>query len=358
MQVFAPSAVTASCEGAQHHSSLIPAHRRPKALFVLDHASREVIYSPDDRCEIEKLGDFYAPPLSPEEVSENPSILEPVEVIFSGWGSPIMDKSFLDAASNLKAVFYGAGSIRRLATEAFWDRGISITSAYGANAVPVAEYTLSVIILSLKRFWSFSAMTRRGEGWGDHLRPMPGAFRTTVGIVSCGMIARKLIDMLKMFDLRCLVYCPFLSAEEADELGVERCSLEDVFRRSDVVSLHTPLLPETVGLITGRLVSMMKPETTLINTSRGPIIRETEMLEVLRNRPDITAVLDVCDPEPPVPGSDITTLPNVILTPHIAGSHGPECFRLGKYMLDEFRRYLAGEPLKWQISKALAAKLA
>jgi phosphoglycerate dehydrogenase-like enzyme len=245
-----------------------------------------------------------------------------------------------------------------LATEAFWDRGITITSAYGANAVPVAEYTLSTIILSLKKFWKYAEMTRRGEGWGDHLRSVPGAFRTTVGLVSCGMIARKLIAMMRMFDMRCIVYCPFLTEEEADELGVERCSLEDVFRRSEVVSIHTPLLAETIGLITGKLISSMKPDSTLINTSRGPIIREAEMVEVLRQRPDLTAILDVCEPEPPVLGSPITTLPNVVLTPHIAGSLGPECFRLGNYMVNEFRRYLAGEPLKWQINRELAARLA
>ena len=111
-------------------------------------------------------------------------------------------------------------------------------------------------------------------------------------------------------------------------------------------------------MITGRHLAMMKEGATFINTARGAVVREKEMIEVLTQRPDLTAVLDVTDPEPPELDSPLTKLPNVILTPHIAGSAGPECQRLGYYMLQEFQRYLAGEPLKFGITKEAAAKLA
>ena len=111
-------------------------------------------------------------------------------------------------------------------------------------------------------------------------------------------------------------------------------------------------------MIVGRHFSSMKRNATFINTARGCIVREAEMVEVLRCRQDLTAVLDVCDPEPCALDSSLLTLPNVVLTPHISGSHGPECQRLGRYMVDEFRRYLAGEPLRWQITRELAKNLA
>src|SRR5579862_1346578 len=115
--------------------------QRPKALFILDTRSVDVIYGPEERRAIEQLADVYAPPQTSESVLQTPELLSEVEVIFSGWGSPRMDEAFLAAAPRLKAVFYGAGSIRGMVTDAFWDRDILVTSAYAANAVPVAEYT-------------------------------------------------------------------------------------------------------------------------------------------------------------------------------------------------------------------------
>jgi phosphoglycerate dehydrogenase-like enzyme len=135
-------------------------------------------------------------------------------------------------------------------------------------------------------------------------------------------------------------------------------SLERIFAQADVVSLHTPNLPSTRGMITGAHFSAMKSGASFINTARGAVVRETEMLQVLARRPDLTAVLDVTDPEPPVPGSALYSLPNVILTPHIAGSLQGECRRMGRYMLEELQRYLAGEPLRWTITREQAARLA
>jgi phosphoglycerate dehydrogenase-like enzyme len=331
---------------------------RPRALFLLEGDSLDVIYGPSERDDLARMADFNGDPQTPESIRRDPSVLAETEVIFSGWGAPRMDEDFLAAVPNLRAVFYGAGSVRYFVTEAFWQRGIRLSSAYAANAEPVAEYTLATILLSLKKFWSFAAQTRLGLGWADHKRWVPGGFDSTVGLISCGMVARRTLELLRPFDLKCVVYCPFLTESKASDLGVELSSLPEVFRRADVVSLHTPELPETRGLITGRLISLMKPHATLINTARGAVVREAEMIEVLRQRPDLTAVLDVCDPEPPANDSPLLTLPNVVLTPHIAGSLGPECRRLGRYMVAEFRRYLDGKPLKWEITRQTAAGLA
>ena len=111
-------------------------------------------------------------------------------------------------------------------------------------------------------------------------------------------------------------------------------------------------------MITGEHLASMKANAAFINTARGAVVREDEMVEVLRQRPDLYAILDVTYPEPPEPGSPLYTLPNVVLTPHIAGSMDNECRRMGRYAIEDCRRYLAGEPLQWQITREQAATLA
>jgi phosphoglycerate dehydrogenase-like enzyme len=134
--------------------------------------------------------------------------------------------------------------------------------------------------------------------------------------------------------------------------------LDEVFRRADVVSLQTPWLKETEGMITGQHFAAMKPGATFINTARGAVVREPEMIAVLQQRPDLFAVMDVTHPEPPAPDSPLYTLPNVVLTPHIAGAMGDECRRMGHYMVEELRRYLQGDDLEWRITRDMAAVLA
>jgi phosphoglycerate dehydrogenase-like enzyme len=331
---------------------------RPRALFVLGEANLDLIYSGEVREEIGRLVDVFGPPQTRESIELVPELLAETEIMISGWGAPTIDAAFLAKAPKLKAVFYGSGSVRAMVSDAFWDRGLVISSAWGANAVPVAEYSLGVILLSLKHFWRYSTHAKAGGEWGDQHRFLPGGYQTTVGVVSCGMVARRLLELLKPFETRRVVYCPFLSAAEALQLNVERCSLPELFRRSDVVTVHTPHLPETTGFITGQHIASMKYGATLINTARGGVIREDEMIEVLAGRPDLTAVLDVAASEPPPAGSELLSLPNVVLTPHISGSHHHECRRMGAVMLEELRRYLAGEPLVWQVTREMVARMA
>ena len=328
-----------------------------KGLYILDSAFYELIYGEAERKDIAQLVEIYAPPQTKESVAQNPAILHEAEVILSGWGAPLMDEGFLAAAPKLKAVFYGAGSIRGIVTEAFWQRGILITSAWAANAEPVAEYTIAQVFMCLKRVWQYARDFRAARQFLRHLK-VPGGYGSTVGIISLGMVGRRVCELLRPFDLQLLAYDPFVSPQEAAQLGVELTSLEEIFRRADVVSLHTPWLKETEGMITGAHFASMKPGASFINTARGAIVREGEMIDVLKARPDLFAVLDVTYPEPPVPDSPLYTLPNVVLTPHIAGSMDGECRRMGRYMVEELRRYVRGEPLRWSISRERAAILA
>jgi phosphoglycerate dehydrogenase-like enzyme len=330
-----------------------------KALYILDPGPYEWIYGPTEREDISKLVDMIAPQQTVQSIREHPELLHDVQVILSGWGAPVMDEAFLDQTPNLKAVFYGAGSIRGIVDHAFWQRGLVITSAYGANAVPVAIYTLSQILFSLKHGWRYGLELKRTHQYPEReTMNMPGTYTSTVGIISLGMVGRNVCELLKPFGLKVLAYDPFVSPETAKELGVELCSLEDVFRRADVVSLHTPWLKETEGLITEAHFAAMKTGASFINTARGAVVREEEMIAVLQQRPDLFAVLDVVHPEPPATDSPLFTLPNVIVTPHIAGAVGTECQRMGRYMVEELTRYLRGDALQWGITEQKAKVLA
>lgn len=337
-----------------------PANNAPRTagVFLLDGSTFPLVYGPAEEAELRALFALDPVVLTPENYAAHPAALAEAEVIFSSWGVPRMDAEFLAAAPKLRAVFHAAGSIRPFVTDAFWERGIVVTSAAAENALPVAEFTVSTILLSLKHFWRFAAEARAGRGWGDHRREVPGTFRSTVGLISSGLVARRTSALLAPFALRRLMSCPFLNPPEAAALGVELVSLETIFREADVISLHTPELPATRGMITGAHFATMKPGATFINTARGAVVREAEMLAVLAARPDLTAVLDVSDPEPPAADSPLLRLPNVVLTPHIAGSLGRECQRLGQAMVAEAKRWRAGEPLQAAISHEMAARLA
>ena len=330
---------------------------KPKALFVLNEGSYSLIYGPKERAAIDEMVEIYALPQTAASVKEDPAILADAEILFSGWGAPKMDAEFLAAAPKLKAVFYGAGSVKGMVTDALWERGIVVTSSWGANAIPVIEYTLAQILFSLKRGWSF-ALTIKRDGKYPRKDPVPGAYGSTVAIISLGMIGRGVCEHLKRFDVDVIAYDPFIAPATASELGVELVSLEDAFARADVVSLHTPWLKETENMIRGEHFRAMKQGATFLNTARGAVVDEPAMIEALTERPDLFAVLDVTYPEPPRPESPLYTLPNVILTPHIAGSMNNECRRMGQYAVDQCRCYLDGQPMQWQVTRELAAKLA
>ncbi len=315
---------------------------RPKALFVLNTEAYHWIYD-SVYPEIARLTDVYVPPLTARALLDQPDLLQQAEILFSGWGSPTLDAELLEQAPNLKIVFHGAGSIKRLVSPEFWQRGIVITSAAAANAVPVAEFTLAQILLGLKGVWYFARAARDGRTLSQR-SVFPGGYGSTVGLISLGMIGRRVRNLLKPFDLKVLAYDPLVTPAEAVALDIELTTLDDVFRTAHVVSLHTPWLPKTEGMITGDHFRLMQPNSTFINTARGAVVRETEMIEVLAERSDITAILDVTYPEPPVADSLLYSLPNVVLTPHIAGAVGGECRRMGELVLEELRLYLAGKP--------------
>ena len=328
-----------------------------KALYCLSATRFDDIYGPEERAALARRVEIPDSPLTPETYEASTHTWPEVEAIFSGWGMVRADNAFLQRFPRLKIVFYGAGSIRNFVTEAFWDAGLRVTTAAAANAVPVAEFTVSQIIYALKQGWRQVRAIRRQRCWLPPLRS-PGAYRSTVALLSLGTIGRMVAQRLQSYDLRVIAYDPHVSEDTADRIGVRLVSLEEAFAQANVVSCHIPLLAETEGIIRKHHFSSMKPNAAFINTARGAVIDEDELISVLKKRSDLTAVLDVTRLEPLPETSALYRLENVVLTPHIAGSIGPECRRMGRAMIEELDLFLADKPLRHEITRSKAPHLA
>ena len=333
-----------------------------KAIFLANNkGNRDYVYPKSIIDGIKELTDLDDKNVYTQyDLTENPEKFSDVEYIFSTWSMPGgADDDFAKYFPKAKALFYAAGSVKYFADQ-YLDKGIKLFSAYAANAVPVAEFTLAQILLANKGYYRAvrSELTDGYEKALEISKAHVGNYGAKVGIIGVGMIGRKVIELLSPFKVDILVYDAFLSDDDAKGMNVRKVSLEELFSECDVISNHLANVPATVGIIRGELFSMMKPNATFINTGRGAQVDEAGMLSVLAKREDISAVLDVTIDEPPANGSDFYRLRNVFLTPHIAGSQGCEVSRMAEYMLDEFRRLLSGEPTKYEITKEKLAKMA
>lgn len=329
---------------------------RPKAALFGDPTNIDTVYAQGRREKVAGLTDLY-----PEVVSRHnfdclaPSLGD-VEVIFSTWGMPLLKPEQLDLLPALKMVFYAAGSVREFARP-FLERGIGIVSAWQANAIPVAEFTVAQILLSMKGFYR-NVREFQDPGYYRKSYFGPGNYGETVALLGAGAVGRKLIEFLKPFNHRIVVFDPFLSEANAAKLGVEKVSLEEAFALGFVVSNHLANVPETRKMLDEKLFASMRQNATFINTGRGATVDEAGLLDVMKQRSDLTALLDVTYPEPPVQDSPFYTLPNVRLTTHIAGSKNDETLRMADYCIEEFLAWQSGRPLRYGVTMEILEHMA
>lgn len=315
-----------------------------KVAFVAPATTLAQVYGEGRRERITAIADVLPRVVPPDQVMKYLPDLVNVEVIFSTWGMPRLTDEQLDRLPRLRAVFYAAGSVQGFAPPLL-ERGITVVSAWRANAVPVAEFALAQILLSCKGYWRNGRDYDGSPGSSHAAFRGPGNYGETVALLGAGAIGRVLIGLLRPFHLRVIVFDPFLDAAAARDLDVEKVSLEEAFARGWVVSNHLADKPETSGLLNGPLFDQLRVGATFINTGRGRTVDEAALIETLSRRPDLTALLDVTHPEPAPPGSPLFTLPNVRVSSHIAGSIGNEVLRLADFCIEEFERYVQGGPL-------------
>jgi phosphoglycerate dehydrogenase-like enzyme len=281
--------------------------------------------------------------------------LADIEVLLTSWGCPRLDAELLARVPALRMVAYAAGTVKPIVSDALWERGIKVSSAAAANAIPVAEYALAAILLANKNAFALRERYRRERDLRFPVKPPAGDAGNcgaVVGIIGASRTGRRLIELLRPFALEVIVYDPYMT--DAAALRVEQVALDDLLRRARVVSLHAPITPKTVGMIGARELGLMRDGATFINTARGVLVDHAALAAELRSG-RITAVLDVTYPEPLAPDSPLFEL--AFVTPHIAGGLGFETRRLTDLAIDEIERYLQGQPLQHQVTQDMLDRI-
>ncbi len=320
--------------------------RRPRVLLAMDPSLTPSLLGPHTRERLAQVADCDAD-FVVQEFSDPAAraALAQADLLLTFWGCPPLDAQLLAAAPRLRAVVHAAGSVKGHVTAACWERGLLVSSAAQANALPVAEFTVAAVLLSNKRVLHARETYRRVRGEHDWRTELVGIgnYRRTIGIVGASRIGRRVIELLRPYAFEILVHDPYLRDGEAEELGVRQVQLDELCKTSDVVSLHAPELPETRHMIDRRRLALMRDGATLVNTARGSLVEQDAMVEEVRTG-RLHAVLDVTEPHVLPPDSPLYDLPNVLLTPHMAGSFGNELQRMADCAVAEVARFAAGLP--------------
>lgn len=318
-------------------------------LLIPDTPRRSEVWTDEAAARAEELGMntyFAGTPFTPEAVRG-------ADAAITTWGSPKFDRRWLDAADRLQIIGHAAGSVQRIVTPEFFASGIPIVSGNAVMADCVAQWSLMMTMMAARRMITYC-------NFGDHrhLKWNPplgiiGAHRLTVGIWGYGEIARALIRMLRSIGIKKIrIVSSYLSTEEAEKLELEKVSLEELFVSSDIVHLLTSLNENTLNRIDSAMLAKMKNGASLINTGRAHLIQHDAFMNELRSG-RIFAYLDVYYQEPLPADDELRMFPNVVLTPHNAGSGTRDLLALT--VLDDIDRKFKQLPLRHEMTESRAA---
>jgi phosphoglycerate dehydrogenase-like enzyme len=331
----------------------------PRTAFVMDAENLPTLFSTADvdtlRSSVKLLAEE---PITNFTHAANAAILADVELLVTGWGAPVIDAAALATMPRLRTIVHSAGTVKTFLTDAVFERGIQVSSSAEANAVPVAEFTFAAVVMGLKRASRFIHQYKHLHVKRmAHGIPAIGTNGVTIGLVGASRVGRRVITLLGAMDVDIVVYDPYLSELEAVSLGVRLVDLDTLCRESAVVSLHAPDIAATRNMIGAAQLAAMRDGTVIINTARGALIDAAALRrELVSGRLD--AYLDVTDPEPLPADSVLFTLPNVVITPHIAGAMGNEVHRLGSNAVTEVQRLIEGLPLAYPVFAQDLARIA
>mgnify|MGYP001446325012 CR=1 FL=1 len=283
--------------------------------------------------------------------------LAELEVLLTGWDAPRLTREVLELLPRLRAVIHCGGTVRGIVSDDLWRRNILLTSLPDTNAVPVAEFTFASIVLAGKRAHVLASRARAMRAdwsyvseWG----PIGNVGRI-IGVVGFSRIGKRVVQLVQnLTDVTCLVVDPYARPDDVALAGGRLVGLEEMLPVVDTLSLHAPATPETYHLIGAGELALLRDHTTLINTARGTLV-DTAALEAECATGRIHALLDVTDPEPLPHDSPLYDLPNVTITPHIAGSMGSEMALLADAAVAQLAAYSRGEKLPGRVDRATVA---
>lgn len=309
----------------------------------------EAVFKPEQLDRLRSMGTVVMRhTVGPTSLAQAAELLKGADIAITSWNCPPFEQEVLDMAPDLKLIVHAAGTVKGIVTDEVISRGIRVSSGNEPLGIGVAETALGLTITGIKHMWQLAASCRLGQ-WDSsnpHIREL---YEVTAGVVGAGKSGRHYIRLLRQFDVTVLVYDPLLTFEEAAVLGVVKTDFESLLAGSDVISIHAPALPETKHMFNQHAFALMKDDAVLINTARGSIIHEDDLVHELQ-KGRFTAFLDVTDPEPPEEGHPFRTLPNIVLLPHIAGAVNNGKHRIGKFAVEEVFRFQNGLPLTGEVN--------
>jgi len=274
-------------------------------------------------------------------------------------GAPYVDEEVLAAAPKLRLVgeLEGDRFGNRIDVEACLARGVRVTDTTHGSSLPVAEWALGLVLISLRdaashyRRMTAGEVFRQGhDDFGFRIGELTGR---TVGLIGLGHIGRRFVELLQPFRCNILVHDPYVAKEVALAARVQLTSLDHVMGTEVVVCL-APITPRTKGMIGAREFELLRPNAVFVNVSRGAIV-DSAALIARAKRGDIRVGLDVFDPEPIPADSEIRQLSNAFLTPHIAGVTAACHPRFFEFMVDEIERFFAGHETMFDLNARVLA---
>lgn len=286
-----------------------------------------------------------------EEICEK---IKDIDILVTGWGTPVLDEEVMSHAEKLKMVAHTGGSVRPYVSDVVYEKGVTVISGNEVFAQSVAESVIAYALASLRDIPRYSSDLKNGI-WPTSFYNK-GLLDRTVGIVGYGMISKMVVQMLKPFNVKIKVFSRHIAQEELEKHGMQKADLPEIFSTCDIVSIHSGMTKENYHLITEELLRMMPEGSLLINTARGAVIDEPALCRVLAEG-KINAVLDVYEVEPLPQGHPLMRFDNAILMPHMGGPTIDRRLVVVQALIDDMRRFLKGEPLCCEIDQAYAAKM-
>lgn len=282
-----------------------------------------------------------------EELAE---LVSDAEIIITSWGSPTLTDDVLAKALKLRAVGHAAGTVKNLVPKQIFSSGVRVFSAAPRIALSVGEYCLAALLASLRYLPALDASLRTGQ-WrelGLKGRELTGS---TIGMISASSTAGAFIKLLAPFQVNVLIYDPYLTEEAAAGLNARRATLEEVMS-CPIISVHAPKLPATERMLNRELLALIPDGAVFINSSRGPVVDEQAFMEQLQSG-RFFAALDVFEKEPLATDSPIRSLPNVLLTPHVAGASVQGHLSLMEEVVKDIIRGLNQEKTIYEVNERM-----
>jgi phosphoglycerate dehydrogenase-like enzyme len=333
---------------------------KPKLLISLKPTLYQELFSAEADTALRQTADII---VNQDErnwsVAELAEQLPGCDVIITGWGTPSFAAEVLEAATDLRLIAHSAGSIKRMLPPAVFERGINVTHAAAAIAPAVAEMTLTLILLCLRKVNELDRALKAGQSWAEVKEIGLGSELSSqrVGVVGAGHTGQNVIRLLKPLAAEVCVYDPYLRPTEAEALGVSLMSLDTLLKSCPIVTMQAPPTSETHHMIGAKELGLLQDGAIFINTARSHLVNQAALLDELQSG-RIQAAIDVFDDEPLPLNSPFRQLDNVIITPHIAGATRQTRRRQGSLIVEEIKRFFNDEPLQYRVTQQMLATMA